>query len=1210
MREARRRTPEPSDGAPSLGRPVSSTCAHLHVHSEYSLLDGACKIDKLAERAAAYGQPALALTDHGVMNGAVELYKATKKQGIKPVIGLEAYFVDDRHVKDRKVERNHLTLLAETDEGYRNLVKLSSKGFLEGLHRGKPGVDLDLLHQHAAGVIALTGCLASRSSQRIVAGKTGEARAHLDQLVQVFGPEQVYFEVQRNGIAEQERVNDAIKGFASEMGRPLVATADVHYLRKEDFHHHAALLCVQTKSTLAEPKMSFDTNEFYLKSSEEMESSFADLPGAVAASLEIAERCDCTIELGNQLIPRFDCPDGLDEEAHLRRLVKEGMRARYGDPLPAAAVERMEMELAVIDKMGYNAYFLIVWDFVHYAKSNGIAVGPGRGSAAGSLVAYSLQITDLDPLRYHLLFERFLNPERVSMPDIDIDFSVRGRERVIRYVTEKYGAERVAQIITFGKMFPRAATRDAARVLGHEYAIGDKLAKLIPDPQQGRPPSFEDCLQPGADLAAEVARDATAKQIVDVAQGLEGIVRNASIHAAAVVISDRPLTDIVPLQLADAGTGPDGQKIHRTVTQYSMKPVEELGLLKMDFLGLRNLDVIEDALDIIERSTGEPRLDMDRLPLDDEKTYAMMAAGDSVGVFQFESEGMREALRKIGPTEFEDIVAISGLYRPGAMDQIPTYARGKRNPEAIGYIDERLRQITESTKGVILYQEQAMQIAKTLAGFSGAKADDLRKAIGKKNREAMAKLKPDFFAGCRASGTSEDVIETLWATNERSADYSFNKSHSACYGLISYRTAWLKANYPAEYMAALISSVMDTKDKVPFFVNQAESMGIEILPPDVNESDHEFMVVDGNIRFGLDAVKGVGYAAVEAIKRAREDGAFESLWDFCERVDGRAVNRKAIEALIKCGAFGSTGATRKGMLAVLEAAQAAGQKSQQDAEIGQGSIFDLLGGDGDGGGSAGDGASPFAAPSHPPIPSVEFERPELLAIEKESVGIFITEHPLKRVREALRVKADCGCAGVMDQRDGDWMKIGGMVTGAKKIRTRTGSTMMFATLDDLEGQVEIVIFEKALAAAEGVVADDAIVLVRGRVDHKEAGKVCVIVQDVDAFEPTDAEIDKAKEQVARMASQAPPTALCWRVDATRLEAAVIEDLRELFERYPGESEFVLEMHTATGLRRLKFGSGYRVAGRNAGLKAELDRLLGKATPPRAPAEPEPAIVAA
>src|SRR3954452_17325321 len=481
--------------------PVSPPgCAHLHVHSEYSLLDGACKIDKLAERAASFGQPALALTDHGVMNGAVELYKACKKHDIKPLVGLEAYFVDDRNSRDPKVERNHLTLLAESEEGFRNLVKLSSAGFLEGLHRGKPGVDMELLARHADGVIALTGCLASRSSRRIVEGRPQKARAHLDELVQVFGPGDVYFEVQHNGVAEQEQVNEAITRFAAEMGRPLVATADVHYLRREDYNHHAALLCVQTKSTLAAPKMSFDTNEFYLKSSEEMAESFAATPEALAATLEIAERCHVGIELGKQLIPRYDCPDGRDESAYLRSLVLDGMRLRYGDPPPAEAVERMELELGVIDKMGFNAYFLIVWDFVHYAKSNGIAVGPGRGSAAGSIVAYALQITDLDPLRYDLLFERFLNPERVSMPDIDIDFSVRGRERVIRYVTDKYGADRVAQIITFGKMFPRAATRDAARVLGHDYGVGDKLAKLIPDPIMGRPPSFDECLAPGADL--------------------------------------------------------------------------------------------------------------------------------------------------------------------------------------------------------------------------------------------------------------------------------------------------------------------------------------------------------------------------------------------------------------------------------------------------------------------------------------------------------------------------------------------------------------------------------------------------------------------------------------------------------------------------------------------------------------------------------------
>jgi DNA polymerase-3 subunit alpha len=579
----------------------------------------------------------------------------------------------------------------------------------------------------------------------------------------------------------------------------------------------------------------------------------------------------------------------------------------------------------------------------------------------------------------------------------------------------------------------------------------------------------------------------------------------------------------------------------------------------------------------------------------------MMARGDAVGVFQFESEGMREALKKVQPTEFEDLVALVALYRPGAMDQIPTYARGKRNPESIGFIDDRLRSITESTKGVILYQEQAMQIAKTLAGFSGPKADDLRKAIGKKNREAMAKLKPEFVEGCRASGTTPDVIETLWATNERSADYSFNKSHAACYALISYRTAWLKANYPAEYMAALISSVMDTKDKVPFFVNQAESMGIEILPPDVNLSDHEFVVVEGNIRFGLDAVKGVGYAAVEAIKAARDEaGPFTSLWEFCERVDGRAVNKKAIDALIKCGAFGSTGATRRGMLEVLESAQAAGQKAQLDAQIGQGSIFDL----GGFGGEDESAASPFAGPTHPPIPIEEFDRRALLAAEKESIGIFISEHPLKRVRDALRVKGDTTCTEVPERRDGEWVKVGGMVSASKKIKTRSGSTVMFATLDDLDGQVELLVFEKVILASEASLQTDQIVLVRGTVDKAENGKVCIKVADVTPFDPSEAEIERAKEQAVALAAARAPRTLCLRVDAGRLPASAIGELKRIFEDFPGESEVVLEVHTRTGLRRLRFGEEFRVAGRNAALKAELARVLGPAVVP--PAVPAPA----
>ncbi|HEV3094029.1 MAG TPA: DNA polymerase III subunit alpha [Solirubrobacteraceae bacterium] len=1189
-------------------------CAHLHVHSEYSLLDGACKIEALAKRAAEFGQPALGLTDHGVMNGMVELHRACAKHDIKPVFGCEIYLVEDR-IGSRpthgsppgvggsiKKERNHLTLLAANDVGYRNLVQLSSAGFLEGLHRGKPTLDLGQLEQRSEGIIALTGCLASRFCQRLLDDRPDDARAHADDLARIFGAENLYFEVQKNGLADQDKCNEGIVRIAREMGGRLVGTGDVHYLRREDYDHHTALLCVQTKSTLAAPKLTFDTNEFYLRDNAEMAQAFAEWPEAIASTLEIAERCNVKLELDAQLIPKYPAPEGVSERELLRAQVEQGLRERYCDPPPAEALARMEMELGVIDRMGFNAYFLIVWDFVKFAKRSGIAVGPGRGSAAGSLVSYCLAITDIDPLRYDLLFERFLNPERVSMPDIDIDFSVRGRERVMRYVTEKYGRESVAQIVTFGKMFPRAATRDAARVLGYDYGSGDRLAKLIPDPIMGRSPSFDDCLKAGEPLRKAYDEEPDARKIVDVAKGLEGIVRNSSIHAAAVVIADRPLTDIVPLQLADAGADENGERAYRTVTQFSMKPIEEIGLLKMDFLGLRNLDVIEDALDIIERSCGQ-RPDMSTLPLDDARTYEMLARGDSIGVFQFESEGMREALKKVRPDEFNDLVALNALYRPGAMDQIPVYAKGKHKPESITYPDERLAPILESSKGVILYQEQAMQISKEIAGFSGAKADDLRKAIGKKNREAMAALKPEFVEGCRASGTKPEVIELLWQTNEKSADYSFNKSHAACYGLIAYRTAWLKANHTAEYMAALISSVMSTKDKVPFFVARCEEMGIEILPPDVNLSDHEFTVVDSNIRFGLDAVKGVGYQAVEAIKRAREgsppegEHPFTSLWDFCERVDSRAVNKKAIEALVKCGALGSTGATRKGMLEVLETAQAAGQKAQQDALVGQGSIFDLEASCATPP-SVGGNAAPGAAllrPSHPPIPTEEFDQAELLAIEKEAIGLFISTHPLKPMREALRARADCTLAALADRRDKDWVSVGGIITESKRIRTRNGDAMMFATLDDLESSVEMLVFGKALAEHEAALAVDQVVLVRGRVDHKEAGKTCLVVQSVEAFNPSAQEMELAEEaaRASRKAEAVASEPVRLRVDATRLPASAIEEVKDIIENHRGVAEVVLEMLTSAGTRILRLGDEYRVQ-HTPFVKAELEAALAPA----------------
>jgi len=1172
---------------------VSSPAAvHLHAHSEYSLLDGHCKIEAMAARAAEMGQPALGLTDHGVMNGAVDLHKACGKQGIKPIAGFEAYFVDDvRAAKEKtKYERNHLTLLAESDAGFANLVKLSSAGFLEGFSRGKANVDMEMLAAHAKGVIVLTGCLQSRFCRRLVEEREDDARAHLDDLIQAFGPEQVYFEVQKNGIAEQDKANAGIVRLARELGRPLVGTADVHYLRRDDFDNHRALLCVQTKSTLEAPKLSFDTNEFYLKDNAEMADSFAEWPEAVPSTLEIAERCAVEIELGNLLLPRYPTPDGEEPEAMLRRIAEEGLRARYGDPVPAAARERLEFEMGVIEEMGFPSYFLIVWDFVRYAKENGIAVGPGRGSAAGSIVAYALSITDIDPLANDLLFERFLNPGRKSMPDIDIDFSVRGRERVIRYVAEKYGRESVAQIITFGKMAPRAATRDAARVLGYDYGTGDRLAKQIPEPIMGRSPSFEECLRPGQELRKTYDAEPDAKKIVDVAQGLEGIIRNNSIHAAAVVIADRPLHEIVPLQLAEDRGAPGGgangnggsgkaERQYKIVTQYSMGPIEEIGLLKMDFLGLRNLDVIEDAVEIIRRSRGE-EVDIERIPIDDAKTFEMLARGDGTGVFQLESEGMREAMKKVKPSVFDDIVALVALYRPGAMSYIPAYAKGKRNPGSVTYPDERLRPITEPTYGCVLYQEQLMAIAREMAGFSGAEADDLRKAVGKKKRDLMATMKDKFLKGLAESGTDPKVAADLWKLNEAAADYSFNKSHAACYGLISYRTAYLKANYPAEYMAAVISSVMNTKDKVPFFVNRCEEMGIEVLPPDVNASDHDFVVSEKAIRFGLDAVKNVGHAAVEAILRAREDGPIESLWDFCERVDSRAVNKRAIECLIKCGALDSTDTSRRGMLETLPAAQSAGQKAQEDAQLGQGSIFDFGEGE-EGGGPSGQ------ARHRPPIPAIEFERAELLAMEKETLGTYLSEHPLTEVRGALRARVDCGLADLASKQDGAWLTVGGIVTECKKIRTKSGSQMMFATLDDVEGQVEMLVFKADQAESAQVIAPDAIVLVRGRLDHKDRGETKLVVQEAERFEPDAAEI-----AAAPAVASAPKGPFEIEVAAELLSEALVEELKAVLEHHKGDAEVRIAVRNgATEPRRFALGDAYRVRP-SAHLRSELDHLLG------------------
>ncbi len=1155
----------------------------MHVHSEHSVLDGACNIGQMAARAAELEMPALGLTDHGVMNGAVDMYSACLDQGVKPILGIEAYFVDDRTALSEagRYERNHLTLLAVSNVGFRNLVALSSDAFLEGFNKGKAHTDLELLERYSEGVVALTGCLQSRFVRRIVERRPDEAREHLDALIQVFGPDQVYLEVQKNGIEDQDFANEEIARVAREVGRPLVATADVHYLTRQDFDNHRALLCVQTKSTLDQPKMSFDTNEYYLKDADEMAESFAEWPDAVPSTLEIAERVEIEIPLGQVLVPDFPTPDGSEPGDFLREVAFEGLRERYGDPTPAEAIERMETELAVISKMGFPSYFLIVWDFVRHAREQGISVGPGRGSAAGSIVSFALGITDIDPLEHDLLFERFLNPGRRSMPDIDIDFSVRGRDEVIRYVTEKYGQDSVAQIITFNTMAPRAAIRDAARVHGFDYQFGDQLAKQIPEPVMGRSPTFEECLAPGGDLRGTYDAEEDARKVIDTARGLEGKIRNTSIHAAAVVISGTPLKQVVPLQLVeDRSAEPmrdeNGKPVrqYKTVTQYPMGPVEQIGLLKMDFLGLRNLDVIDDALDIIRRSRGE-EIDILEIPLDDLKTYEMLARGDSTGVFQLESDGMREAMKKVVPTRFDDIVALVSLYRPGAMSEIPRYAEGKADPSAVFYEDERLREITEATYGCLVYQEQLMAIAVRIAGFDPARADDLRKAIGKKLRDKMEELRDEFMDGAAASGTDRAVADRLWKTMESAADYSFNKSHAASYAMIAYRTAWLKANYPAEFMAAVISSVMDTKDKVPRFIGRCAEMGIAVLPPDINQSDHGFVVTDEGIRFGLDAVKNVGHAAVEAIIAAREEREFESLWDVCERVDARAVNKKALECLVMCGALDSLPGSRKGMLEVLPEAQASGSRVQADSVAGQGSFFDMEEGGEDFGGSA----------AHPAITEEEFEESDLLALEKETLGTYLSAHPLDGLREALAVEADCPISELPDRRDDEWVTVGGLVTEYRKVRTRSGRQIAFATLSDVEAEVELLVFNPDESAKTGAIQPDSVVLVKGRVDHTDRGTK-LVVQGANRFEPDPDQVAEAKKRIEERSEP-----LTLRVDEERFSADALEDVKALLEHHRGDIDVNLLVVGPSRQTKLRLGPDYRVV-RSAALMAELDEILG------------------
>jgi DNA polymerase-3 subunit alpha len=1125
---------------------VGSQFVHLHVHSEFSILDGACRIPALVEKAKRLEMPAVALTDHGSLAGAVELHREARKAGVKPVVGCEVYVADDRRAQTKGYA--HLTLLAESNEGYANLIKLCSLGYLEGYYY-KPRVDWELLERHAKGLIALSGCLSGRVSRALAEDRPKDARSDLDRLVQIFGRDSTYVELQNAGLAEQQRVNPGLLGLAEETGLPLVATGDVHYLDADDAYAHEALLCIQSGDTLKNPShWRFDTNEFFFKTPDEMAKDFPGLEHALARTLEVAERCSVEIELGRILLPTFPVPQGREAFDYLVELCEKGLEKRYEKVTPELQ-DRLRFELKTIREMGFTDYFLIVWDFVHFAKTNGVRVGPGRGSTAGSLVAYCLEVTDVDPIRYELLFERFLNPGRKSMPDMDIDFAVEGRDRVINYVAEKYGRDRVAQIITFSTMAARAAIRDAGRVLDIPYGVVDRIAKLVPE---GPGQTLEHSLKPGSELRQAVDADSVAKEIVELARPLEGLTRADSIHAAGVVIGAQPLMEVVPLQQK----GPDAE----LVTQFAMGDVEALGLLKMDFLGLRNLDVIEKA----EQLVGD--LDVSEILLDDAETYAMLARGESNGVFQFESSGMREALRLVKPTVFEDLIALVALYRPGPMSYIPTYAARKQGREAVTFVDSRLEPITGPTYGISIFQEQSMEIAKQLGGFSPAEADDLRKAIGKKIHALMASLKEKFIDGCLANGVTPQIAKQLWDDMEKAQDYAFNKSHAAGYALIAYHTAWLKAHHPHEYMAALISSVMNTKDRVPFYVNACREMGIDVLPPDVNSSQQDFAVVEGRIRFGLNAVKNVGEAAAEAIVRARgEGGAFASIWDFTERADPQVVNKRALESLVKCGALDSTGASRMGMLAVLDQALAFGSKQAADRLAGQASIFD---------GGLGEAES-AEEKHHPSIPAGEFDDQELLRLEKETLGLYVSEHPLEQVRGELRRKTDCALGEIERRRDGEVVTVGGIVSALKQVTTKRGEPMVFVTLDDPSGSAEVVVFNSTYAAAREHLEADRILVVKGRVDHKQAGETKLVALEVSPFESVPVRRD-----------------VRLRIDAREAPAGLIRELATLVREFPGDAPVFVSLETSVGERTLALGSGYRVKP-DADFFAEVRALLGE-----------------
>ncbi len=1087
-----------------------SDFVHLHIHSEFSLLDGANRIKDLPVRAKELGMKAMAITDHGVMYGAIDFYKACKKEGIKPIIGCEVYVAPrTRFDKEPNIDNHyyHLILLAKNNQGYKNLSKLVSLGFVEGYYY-KPRIDLEILEKYSEGLICLSACLAGAVNQALLNRQEEKAEEVALWHKKVFG-EDYYIEIQNNGIPEQVLANQKLVKLARKLDIPLVATNDAHYLKKEDAYNHEVLLCIQTGKKISDPdRMRFDTDELYVKSPEEMSEYFKAFPDAIENTVKIADKCDVEFEFGHTILPNYDVP--AEYQTHydfFKKLCDDGIKNRYGENPSKEILDRAEYEISVIKKMGYVDYFLIVWDFIHYAKSNGIPVGPGRGSGAGSIIAYAMEITDIDPMKYGLLFERFLNPERISMPDFDVDFCYERRQEVIDYVSRKYGHDHVSQIITFGTMSARMVIRDVARVLEMPYAEADSLAKMIPNELHI---TIKKALEQNKELSDKYANDPNIKNLLDIAMGLEGMPRQASTHACGIVITKEPVDTYVPLYVRDG----------QISTQYIMTTLEELGLLKMDFLGLRTLTVIQDTIDLVKQNRGID-VEFDK-EMADPKVYKLWQEGKSCGIFQFESQGMTNFMKELKPDCLEDLIAGVSLYRPGPMDQIPRYIKGKQNPGHNEYTHPSLEPILNVTYGCMVYQEQVMQIVRDLAGYSLGRADLVRRAMGKKKLDVMAKEREVFIngqvdengnvvvPGCVRNGIDKESANKIFDEMAEFAKYAFNKSHAACYAVVAYRTAYLKAYYPAEFMAATLNSFLGNLDKIPQYVDECKNLGIEILRPDINRSSTKFTVEDGKIRFGLGSIKNVGIAPVDAIVNERkENGDYKSFVDFCERIADETVNKKCVESLIKAGTFTEFPQTRATLLASFENIIDTIQSYNKKGFDGQVSMFDL---------GTQEQKEDMQEKKYTFEEHEEMNSKDLLSMEKEMLGIYISGHPLEKYRELIEKETtinsidlrqieeqsstDIETENIKEKskfKDGQRVKYAGIITSIKKKYTKNNKIMAFVTVEDLFGTAEFIVFENTYMNCKSSLVEENIVIIDGRLSIREDDTPTIIASEIKEF---------------------------------------------------------------------------------------------------------------